>query len=127
MYMSKKTNNNPEAIPFVGQHVTEFHYTDRDAWEVIEIISPRRIKIRELDAELTRKPKEFYPGGFSGHYADNHAQEYKLTSNTQNKVKILSWRSKAKRWSEVGQQTRYSKFGLHEKGEQATKFYDYNF
>jgi len=125
--MSKKTINEPEAIPFVGQHVTEFHYTDRDAWEVIEIISPRRIKIRELDAEITRKPKKFYPGGFSGHYADNHDQEYKLTSNIQNKVKILSWRSKAKRWSEVGRQTRYSKFGLHAKGEQATKFYDYNF
>lgn len=122
-----KTMNVPEVAPFVGQHVTEFHYTDRDAWEVIEIISPRRIKIRELDAELTRKPKDFHPGGFSGHYADNHAQEYKLTSNQDNPVKILSWRSKAKRWCEVGKQTLYSRFGLHRKGEQAQKFYDYNF
>ena len=125
--MKIKTASEPEVKPFVGQHVTEFHYTDRDAWEVIEIISPRRIKIRELDAELTRKPEEFYPGGFSGHYADNHAQEYKLTSKLDNPVKILSWRSKAKRWCEVGQQTRYSRFGLHQKGETATKFYDYNF
>ncbi|NBW57082.1 hypothetical protein EBR43_04725 [bacterium] len=125
--MSIKTDNKPEVKPFIGQHVTEFHYTDRDAWEVIEIISPRRIKIRELDAELTRRPKEFYPGGFSGHYADNHAQEYKLSSNPNNKIKVLSWRSKAQRWSEVGQATRYSKFGLHQKGETATKFYDYNF
>ena len=125
--MKVKSSNLPEVTPFVGQHVTEFHYTDRDAWEVIEVISPRRIKIRELDAEITRKPKEFYPGGFCGHYADNHSQEYKLSSNLQNKIKILSWRSKAKRWCEVGQQTRYSRFGLHQKGEQATKFYDYNF
>lgn len=125
--MSIKTDNQPEVAPFVGQHVTEFHYTDRDAWEVIEVVSPRRIKIRELDAELTRKPKEFYPGGFSGHYADNHSQEYKLSSNLNNKIKVLSWRSKAKRWCEVGQQTRYSKFGLHKKGEEAVKFYDYNF
>lgn len=125
--MSSKTINRPETIPFVGQHVTEFHYTDRDAWEVIEVISPRRIKIRELDAECTKKPKDFHPGGFSGHYADNHDQEYKLTSNPNNKVKTLSWRAKAKRWCEVGQQTRYSKFGLHPKGEQATYFYDYNF
>ena len=125
--MKVKNLSVPEVSPFLGQHVTEFHYTDRDAWEVIEIISPRRIKIRELDSECIRKPKEFYPGGFCGHYADNHSQEYKLTSNPNNKIKVLSWRSKAKRWSEVGQNTRYSKFGLHQKGEQATKFYDYNF
>ena len=125
--MKVKTNNVPEVSPFVGQQVTEFHYTDRDAWEVIEVISPRRIIIRELDSECTRKPKDFYPGGFCGHFADNHSQEYKLTSNLKNRVKTLSWRSKAKRWCEVGQQTRYSKFGLHQKGEQAVKFYDYNF
>lgn len=125
--MKVKTSSLPEVRPFIGQHVTEFHYTDRDAWEVIEVISPRRIKIRELDSECTRKPKEFYPGGFCGHYADNHNQEYKLTSNPNNKIKILSWRSKAQRWCEVGQMTRYSRFGLHEKGEKATKFYDYNF
>lgn len=125
--MKVKTDNRPEQIPFVGQHVTEFHYTDRDAWEVIEVISPRRIKIRELDAECTHKPKDFHPGGFCGHFADNNDQEYKLSSNPNNKIKVLSWRSKAKRWCEVGQQTRYSKFGLHQKGEQAQKFYDWNF
>ena len=125
--MKIKASNEPEVKPFVGQHVTEFHYTDRDAWEVIEVISPRRIKIRELDSECTKKPKDFHPGGFSGHYADNYDQEYKLSSNPNNKVKVLSWRSKAQRWCEVGQQTRYSKFGLHQKGEQAIKFFDYNF
>lgn len=125
--MKTKTSNKPEVEPFIGQHVTEYHYTDRDAWEVIEIISPRRIKIRELDAECTRKPKEFHPGGFCGHYADNNDQEYSYTSNEKNRTKILSWRSKAQRWCEVKQQTRYSKFGLHQKGEQASKFYDYNF
>lgn len=117
----------PKIKPFIGQHVTEFHYTDRDAWEVIEVISPRRIKIRELDSECIKKPKDFHPGGFCGHFADNYDQDYKLSSNPNNKVKVLSWRSKAQRWCEVGQQTRYSKFGLHQKGEQAQKFYDYNF
>ena len=117
----------PEQSPFAGQHVTQFHYTDRDAWEVIEVISPRRIKIRELDAECIRKPKDFHPGGFCGHFADNHDQQWKLTSNENNKIKILSWRYKAKRWSEVGQNTRYSIFGLHKKGEKAIFFHDYNF
>jgi len=117
----------PKIKPFIGQHVTEFHYTDRDAWEVIEVVSPRRIKIRELDSECIKKPKDFHPGGFCGHFADNYDQDYKLSSNPNNKVKVLSWRSKAQRWCEVGQQTRYSKFGLHQKGEQAQKFYDYNF
>jgi hypothetical protein len=117
----------PEIKPFVGQHVTEYHWTDRDAWEVIEVMSPRRIKIRELHAECTRKPKDFHPGGFSGHFADNHAQEYAFTSKPDNRVKTLSWRAKAKRWAEVGQNTKYSLFGLHKPGEQATKFYDYNF
>lgn len=125
--MKVKVSNVPVEIPFVGQHVTEFHYTDRDAWEVIEVISPRRIKIRELNAELTKKPKDFHPGGFCGHYADNHEQEYKFSSKEDNPTKVLSWRSKARRWCEVGHQTRYSKFGLHRRGEQAIKFYDYNF
>lgn len=125
--MKIKTEQEPEVKPFIGQHVTEFHYTDRDAWEVIQVISPRRIKIRQLNAKLTRAPKDFHPGGFSGHFSDNHSQEYTLSSKIDNPVKILSWRSKAKRWCEVGQQTRYSKFGLHQKGEQAVQFYDYNF
>lgn len=125
--MKVKVENKPEVAPFVGQHVTEFHYTDRDAWEVIEIISPRRIKIRELDAKCIKKPSKFIPGGFCGTFIDNHDQEYQLLSNPDNKIKVLSWRSKAKRWCEVGQQTRYSRFGLHPKGEQATYFYDYNF
>ena len=125
--MNLKTVQLPEHAPFVGQHVTEFHYTDRDAWEVIEVISPRRVKIQELDAECTRKPKDFHPGGFCGHFADNHDQEYKLSSNPKNRVKVLSWRAKAKRWCEVGQRTQYSLFGLHKKGEQAVNFYDYNF
>jgi hypothetical protein len=125
--MNLKTVQLPEQAPFVGQHVTEFHWTDRDAWEVINVISPRRVEIRELDSECIRKPKDFHPGGFSGHFADNHSQQYKLTSNPDNRVKTLSWRAKAKRWAEVGQRTQYSLFGLHKKGEQATKFYDYNF
>ena len=125
--MNLKTVQLPEHVPFVGQHVTEFHWTDCDAWEVIEVMSPRRIKIRELDSECTRKPKDFHPGGFSGHFADNYSQEYKHTSNVKNRTKVLSWRGKAKRWAEVGQRTQYSLFGLHKKGEQATKFYDYNF
>ena len=125
--MNLKTVQLPEHAPFVGQHVTEFHWTDRDAWEVIEVMSPRRIKIQELDAECTRTPKDFHPGGFCGHYADNHAQEYKFSSNPKNRTKVLSWRGKAKRWAEVGQRTQYSLFGLHKKGEQAVKFYDYNF
>jgi hypothetical protein len=125
--MSINTSTSQKAVPFKGQHVTELHYSDRKAWEVVDIISPRRIKIRELDAECTRKPKEFIPGGFFGTYLDNHDQEYKLTSNPNNKIKTLSWRSKAQRWCEVGQQTRYSRFNLHKEGEQATYFYDYNF
>lgn len=125
--MNLKTVQLPEQPPFAGQHVTEYHWTDRDAWEVIRVISPRRIEIRELDSECTRKPKDFHPGGFSGHFADNHAQQYKLTSNPKNRVKVLSWRAKAKRWAEVGQRTQYSLFGLHKQGEQATFFYDYNF
>jgi hypothetical protein len=125
--MNLKTVQLPEQPPFAGQHVTEYHWTDRDAWEVIRVISPRRIEIRELDSECIRKPKDFHPGGFSGHFADNHAQEYKLTSNPKNRVKVLSWRAKAKRWAEVGQRTQYSLFGLHKQGEQATFFYDYNF
>jgi hypothetical protein len=41
--MNLKTVQLPEHMPFVGQHVTEFHYTDRDAWEVIEVMSPNWI------------------------------------------------------------------------------------
>lgn len=99
----------------IKKYVTYYGYTDRHAWEVIKIISDKTVQIRRLTTKLIKAPVEFYPGGFSGHYADNYNQEYEYTSNPNNATQQI--RLGKHGWG-------LGKFGMSDKPHE---FYDYNF
>jgi len=90
-------------------------YSDIHPYEVIRVISPVCVEIRPMDTVQTVAPSEFYPGGFSGHYADNHNQKYEYSSNENNSVVKL--RLSKKGWG----------LGRFRMSDYPVKFYDYNF
>ena len=83
--------------------------------EVIRVVSPKCIEVREMDHEQTVFPKQFFPGGFCGHYADNHAQDYTYSSNPTNPVNRI--RLGKKGWGN----------GQFRMSDTPCYFYDYNF
>jgi len=93
-------------------------YTDVEPYEVVKVISPITVEIRLMDTKQIKFPQAFTPGGFVGHYADNHAQEYEYTSNPENgvlRVRLCKdgyWKYKS------------IKFRM---ADAPHKFYDYNF
>lgn len=67
--------------PEVGMGVTELLWSDRDPWEVIEVISEKKIRIRELGYKRTDND------GISEH------QEYEFFPNPDGEVKTLVLRN----------------------------------
>lgn len=67
--------------PELGMGVTELCYTDRHPFEVIEILSEKKIKIREMKAERIDK------NGMSD------CQEYKYVQKPDGEVKTLVLRN----------------------------------
>lgn len=90
-------------------------YSDIEAFEVVRVISPVCVEIRALDTVQTVVPSEFYPGGFSGHYADNNNQKYEYSVNESNPVAKI--RLSKKGWG----------LGQYRMSDYPVKFYDYNF
>lgn len=72
-------------IPEVGMGVTECMWSDRHAYEVIEVKDARHITIRQLDARRVDK------NGMS------ECQEYEYTSNPDNRTLRL-FKTKRGRW-----------------------------
>jgi hypothetical protein len=99
----------------VKKYISWVLYTDVQAYEVVRQVSKTKIEVRALDTKPIKQPSEFYAGGFSGHYADNHNQEYEYTSNEQNPIDTIRLSNQGwgkGRW--VMRDTPY-------------KFYDFNF
>ena len=99
----------------VKKYVSYRMYSDVQAYEVVRQVSKTKVEVRALDTKAIKTPTEFYAGGFSGHYADNHNQEYEYTSNEANPIETIrlsknGWGNG--RW--VMRDTPY-------------KFYDFNF
>jgi len=99
----------------VRKYCTELGYTDRYPFEVVKVVSEKIVEIRALDAVQVVAPKEFYPGGFSGHYADNHNQEYTYNSNEKNGTRRIHLGKKG--WGN----------GRYLMMDRPYKFHDYNF
>ena len=79
-------NQTQSQIEFpVKKYISYYMYTDVQAYEVVRQVSKTKIEVRELDTKAIKQPSEFYAGGFSGHYADNHNQEYEYKRTKPNR------------------------------------------
>jgi hypothetical protein len=72
--------------------------SDCYAYEVVEMVTPCKWIIRQLDTKLTQNGQEalsesFIPGGFMGHY-DNDCQEWEYISNENNPTYTVTRHSK---------------------------------
>ena len=109
-------NQTQSQIEFpVKKYISYYMYTDVQAYEVVRQVSKTKIEVRELDTKAIKQPSEFYAGGFSGHYADNHNQEYEYTTNEQNPIDTIRLSNKG--WGK----------GRWRMGDKPYKFYDFNF
>jgi len=96
-------------------------YSDVNPFEIVRRVSDRTIEIRAMNAERAN-PKEdmgFIPGGFVGHFADQHKQQWTITSNTEAPVTRIRLQKDGQWRCKHGQ-----RFVL---GVKPVKFYDYNF
>ena len=93
-------------------------YTDVQPYEIVKVISPKTIEVRQMDTVQTVKPKHFVSGGFSAHCVDQDKQDYNYSSNESNKV-IRARLQKDGYYKSI--------VGKHFLSEQPFKFHDYNF
>jgi hypothetical protein len=93
--------------------------TDCFPYEVVRVVSPKCVEIREMKHKQTVYPQEFHVGGFAAHCADNHAQDYEYFSNESAEVFKVRYSEKRKAWG-----GKYGRFWMSDKPRY---FYDYNF
>lgn len=110
----ERIRDNSVSIKAYAYHVG---YTDRTAYEVIETVNPKMVKVRVMKAEIVSQPKAFTPGGFVGHYSDNHAQEWNCTPDPDGHV--LTLRLGKKGWK--------GSIGMFRMSPAPVHFYDFNF
>lgn len=106
-------------------YVSRYLWSDVEAYEVIDMVTPTTWEVRELKATLTDKAGEelresFVPGGFFGHY-DNSKQDWEFESDTNNPV-IRIRQHKDGYFYEAGASTIFFAVKDH-----PYKFYDHNF
>lgn len=106
-------------------YMSQFVGSDVNAFEVVEICTPNKFKVRELKATLTEQAKEdlkhsFVPGGFFGH-TDNSQQEWVFESDEENPI-IEIRRHKNGNYYQACERT--CPFVAV---KEPYKFYDYNF
>lgn len=90
-------------------------HTDIEPNEVIEVISPKKVKIRRMQSVQKVAPKEFHEGGFLGNFADNQSQQWECVSDPEGETEII--RLTKRGWGG----------GRYRMNDEPKKFYDYNF
>jgi hypothetical protein len=99
-------------------YANRYGYTDVTPYEVVRRISDKTIEVRRMDATVDPSWKrDFVPGGFFGHAANNESQKWIITSNPANEV--IRIRKTKRGWGFKGE-----KFNL---SETPVYFYDFNF
>ena len=86
-------------------YLNEILYSDVNPYEVVEMITPNKWVVRELDVTLKPKAKRdiqesFCPGGFVGH-VDNSYQEWDIRVNEKNPL-ITVFRGRKNRYFKIG-------------------------
>ena len=86
-------------------YLNEMLYSDVNPYEVIEMITPNKWVIRELDTALKPEARKnihesFCPGGFAGH-VDNDCQEWDITVNEKNPL-ITVFRGRKNKYFKIG-------------------------
>lgn len=109
----------------IGQRCSEIMYSDVNPYEVVEIISEKKIKVRSMNAELDKAfNPEIIAGGFAGHCVNQRDQKWIITSNPNGAVITLTLRKSGK-FRPVGAKDSYGSIWFDMSG--ARKLYDYNF
>ena len=86
-------------------YLNEMLYSDVNPYEVVEMITPNKWIIRELDTTLKPEARKnihesFCPGGFAGH-VDNDCQEWDITVNEKNPL-ITVFRGRKNKYFKIG-------------------------
>lgn len=113
--LRKYLDTRPKIKYPVKKYISYRMYTDVVAYEVVRQVSANVVEVRALQTETIKSPQEFYAGGFSGHYADNHNQKYEYYIDDKAPIKRI--RLSKNGWGKgrwVMRDTPY-------------KFYDFNF
>jgi hypothetical protein len=110
-----KTLVDTEIKPFCNLHL----WSDIEPYEVVEVINPKKVLIRKMDAVLKVAPKTYHVGGFAAHCEDNMSQRWKCTSNPEYPLEGITLTKNG--WGKTGSH------GLYRMSETPQKFYDYNF
>ena len=101
--MSKINNIEKELADVL--YLNEILYSDVNPYEVVEMITPNKWVIRELDTTLKPEARKnihesFCPGGFVGH-VDNDCQEWDITVNEKNPL-ITVFRGRKNKYFKIG-------------------------
>lgn len=95
-------------------------FSDICPFEVIRVISEKTVEIRAMNAVLDPEWKrDFIPGGFFGHTANNCSQRYIYSQNLEAPI-VRARLTKSGIWS-VGGEARYVA------SDKPQRFYDFNF
>jgi len=104
----------------IQKYANHYMYSDVHPFEVVKTISPICVEIRRMNTVQTKFPRQFTPGGFVGHFADNYGgQEYEYNSDPEAPVMRIRWSRAKRQW-----QGRGGRFIME---DHPNKFYDYNF
>ena len=93
-------------------------WTDVKPFEIVKVVSDKTIEIREMGTKELPWERDFHPGGFVGHEANNHKQKWECFPDEENAV-IRARKNKGGFWK--------SAYGKHYLAEKPQRFYDYNF
>jgi len=88
-------------------------YSDVEPYEVVKIITNKKVIIRKMDSELTQIPTS-HIGGFAAH-TNNYEQRWNITSNPNNENITITLTKNG--WGK----------GQFRMDNEPIKFYDYNF
>jgi hypothetical protein len=104
--------------PTVKNFANHYGYSDVNPYEIVRRVSDRTIEVRRMDTTIDPSWKrDFIPGGFFGHTANNDSQKWIIVSNPANEVIRI-------RLTKSGWRNKGMRFQLADK---PVHFYDFNF